>query len=911
MIRGRTRSSVACAKTMPAGTDGAYAHQSMVRVSLFIPTSTLGSASSSFSRSFSALLPGYGEPTGPAVHQQAGPTPETMGVSLGEGDAVHDILRDTKLSPVAKAKCLAQAGGYDDIVLDMTNAQWRERWERLCLRSVPSDPDASDTIIRSTSRAALPEPAEVHDLRTRVEAEEWRAQPHFHRAELNVTSSNDVRDATLVLSQWLELDSVDEGIRFDSEIALRQEMEYAAYLGATQVILPSPSSDPERRSYLADYARALRSCLQVAGPLMKVAVRLPVSSPHILGTMLQRQNTLTSNGMVAMPAAAYLRTNDNWAWETWEALQSLCDYHSKLCIALDMSMPLPPSSSMMRWVSEPVSLLWLPSSSFLANAKGYPVLSKSAQSLVQQLMPHTPRIILSDITTPPPQHTRGGPSAYLQYVRYLTKPKAPTTKLDAMAQNYHDWLQAPLQPMSQNLEANVYSMFESDPVKYNLYEEAMYQALSQHGTPGVAMNVWIVGAGHGALVDRCLAAAERASRLVQITALEKNPGACVKLQSRQVTEWGSERVHILQGDMRTLPVPETMSDRADLVVSELLGSFGDNELAPECLDGAMRFLKPTGVSIPSSYIPYIAPITTPKLHASIKAQNVHPHAKGIGMGMPAASANFDEPFVVMFKSMNLLSDLDDACKWPRVQPCWRFEHTPMESSGLICDKNGLPLTNNHNVRSSVNTFYIPHAGVCHGLAGYFEAHLFGNVVLSIFPDKTRASPNMVSWFPMFFPFREPLYLPGNAEMDVHIWRLSDKNRIWYEWSAEAFLKLDPSKPATPKSAGGTPRATEDSRNLSASDMLPPFINAQHTPMMPSAPLPGAAAQPPTAGQGAASPAVGTPETAAVGLGLGMPTTLPGADVTGAAMPQTFRRIKTGQTELMNAGACGSWLSIST
>jgi protein arginine N-methyltransferase 5 len=39
--------------------------------------------------------------------------------------------------------------------------------------------------------------------------------------------------------------------------------------------------------------------------------------------------------------------------------------------------------------------------------------------------------------------------------------------------------------------------------------------------------------------------------------------------------------------MRTLDVPE----QADIMVSELLGSFGDNELSPECLDGAMRFLK--------------------------------------------------------------------------------------------------------------------------------------------------------------------------------------------------------------------------------------------------------------------------------------------------------------------------------
>jgi len=30
---------------------------------------------------------------------------------------------------------------------------------------------------------------------------------------------------------------------------------------------------------------------------------------------------------------------------------------------------------------------------------------------------------------------------------------------------------------------------------------------------------------------------------------------------------------------------------ADILVSELLGSFSDNELSPECLDGAQRLLK--------------------------------------------------------------------------------------------------------------------------------------------------------------------------------------------------------------------------------------------------------------------------------------------------------------------------------
>jgi len=48
-----------------------------------------------------------------------------------------------------------------------------------------------------------------------------------------------------------------------------------------------------------------------------------------------------------------------------------------------------------------------------------------------------------------------------------------------------------------------------------------------------------------------------------------------------------ESVRIVSGDMRKWEAPE----KADILVSELLGSFGDNELSPECLDGAQRFLK--------------------------------------------------------------------------------------------------------------------------------------------------------------------------------------------------------------------------------------------------------------------------------------------------------------------------------
>lgn len=61
--------------------------------------------------------------------------------------------------------------------------------------------------------------------------------------------------------------------------------------------------------------------------------------------------------------------------------------------------------------------------------------------------------------------------------------------------------------------------------------------------------------------------------------------------------WG-DLVEVVSCDMRLWEAPE----KADILVSELLGSFGDNELSPECLDGAQRFLKGKYIYLTSSTI---------------------------------------------------------------------------------------------------------------------------------------------------------------------------------------------------------------------------------------------------------------------------------------------------------------------
>ena len=122
--------------------------------------------------------------------------------------------------------------------------------------------------------------------------------------------------------------------------------------------------------------------------------------------------------------------------------------------------------------------------------------------------------------------------------------------------------------------------------------------------PSPAIVVAVVGAGRGPLVAAALNAARLANVIIRVYAVEKNMNAVITLRNRALTEmW--DNVTIVAGDIRSASTHPSPSEQADVLVSELLGSWGDNELSPECLNGATSFLKPGGISIPSSYTSFL------------------------------------------------------------------------------------------------------------------------------------------------------------------------------------------------------------------------------------------------------------------------------------------------------------------
>ncbi|CAE6431976.1 unnamed protein product [Rhizoctonia solani] len=554
----------------------------------------------------------------------------------------------------------ALSANYDSISISLANERWKTRWQKMCLSGPQTPPNYSDSLqgqrsparikLENTASGLFKAPSDHKDAEIEMEAELWRAGGGFQRDEVNIMRNDQAEHVIGFISDWLELDSQIEGVRYDSEIALRQELQYASYLGISNVILPPPRRGQE----ITTYARAVKDCLtsSAVSPYMSLSVRIPVC------------DIPPEDGNAAKGVSDY-EDELSATWQMWNTIRMVCGPTQRVSVALDLTPALPASSGVLaRWSAEHVQHLILPATTFIPNGKGYPVLPKLTQGFLRDLFKNRPNIILSK--TQASLHNLGGELAYIQYVRHLEKTSPFNVARDApdgltvesFGRGYEDYLQAPLQPLMDNLASMTYEVFEKDPVKYRQYEQAVYRALLDQ-SPESTTIICVAGAGRGPIVSNCIRAVERSGRDARIYAIEKNPSAFVTLQGRKAREW-PDFVHIKFGDMRTVQLPEPV----DILVSELLGSFGDNELSPECLDGAMRLLKPEGISIPASYTAYLAPISASRLYNDPS-------------GLLRETKGAETPYVVMLHAINTLSG-DEEDKHPRcgpkIQDCWTFEH---------------------------------------------------------------------------------------------------------------------------------------------------------------------------------------------------------------------------------------------
>jgi type II protein arginine methyltransferase len=529
----------------------------------------------------------------------------------------------------------------------------------------------------------------------------------------------------------------------------------------------------------------------------------------------------------------------------------------------------------------PLVALGLPKDVFLTNKRGFPTLSRLHQTVVALLLRRVGRSIKVLIATPQPsptavspltpeQHGRTGVLPHYQYLQHLrTSKEEITTVLDhdpktSMERSYLDALQSPLQPLADHLEFHTYEIFEQDPVKYVQYRTAMHRAMrdycatqSSNTATTIPYIVLVVGAGRGPLVTACIQAyqqlqAESTQPQLQLNlfAVEKNPSALLYLQSKfdtvalQAQSPGNLYVRVVASDLRYIKAGDLFASsslspstvpKANLVVSELLGSFGCNELSPECLDALLYetdVCGPETISIPHRYVSHITPIASMKLYQQVKQQALYPLAlDGTTQQVVGWCKAVETPYVVRPHAASQIHP---------TQECWSFVHDPAsrvdnsvshqpqerhvhlefsspEGTTALKDAQGALYGNGYGgtddlVESSLHAFrdtmnqdhdddastleHLP--WTCTGLLGTFTADLYhsrSEAAIQISTQPDHFSRGMFSWFPLYFPAQHPMVVPAGGRISVDVWRKCTRHKVWYEWAftVQTASTIDPNR----------------------------------------------------------------------------------------------------------------------
>lgn len=599
-----------------------------------------------------------------------------------------------------KALELAEGSGCDFVLAPLAHP----RYERIGLRA---DASASPPMPAKGDQS-FPEPPPI-----------VRDEP-LTRSDLELSSGVWMAGVVAKLSPWIRPDCPHPTLRAASEAAFAEEVAFASHMSLRALIVPAPNGGAQGVSNLA---RCISSAL-AAAPMLQLWLRLPVVD-------------LPGKVPYAVADDAGLPTEkDMEPWEVWNTIRTLCGEHPNLGVALELTQDLPSRGVLERWVAEPVRVVLLSTSSYVTNKVGYPVLSRRHQDFIKMMFTMRPFFALTGRA-----HKVKGGEGYRPFVQYLAHlfGKMPgASEAETYEAPYYDYLQSPLQPLAHNLGSQTYETFEKDPVKYASYERAVRKCLTDRKWAAKPV-IMVLGAGRGPLIKCSLRAADSAGIEVSVYAVEKNPNAIVTLRNmKQQLPW--ENVTIVAGDMRKID----NDVKADIVVSELLGSFGDNELSPECLDGATHLLKEDGVSIPQSYTSFLAPLASTKLHNEVKAYG-------------ESVKDMETAYVVKIHRGKTLA---------KPQECFKFEHP---NRAEVID----------NSRYCRLKFALNETNVIHGLVGYFETVLYKDIKLSINP--ATFSTGMFSWFPIYFPLVKPVYAEAGQPVTVQMWRRNSVNKVWYEW----------------------------------------------------------------------------------------------------------------------------------
>lgn len=486
----------------------------------------------------------------------------------------------------------------------------------------------------------------------------------------------------------------------------------------------------------------------------------------ILGLIKRILEMISTENMILSFTVLY-EDSESKRWDLWNAFRIALKYNSRFKVYLQLPglMSLDPNT-LGRWFSEPVQFLSISSSySFIEGDDGKPAVRKFEEIFLKKFIFKQPifLILYTDLNLVH-EHV-----SYLKpvYQALTTEPNEEDIDITArFSISHYDTLLEPLEPLYSNLDDCTYTTFQQDSVKYLKYEQAVEARLRDYHVMIGEMNFLIVGAGKGGLIQSCLRAlsnfknSENVDIKVNLIAVEKNNSAVIYLNYLNETIWNNQ-VQIIRNDIRDVDFSQFIekSGKFHFIISELLGSFGCNELSPECLLPLTDTVDENfGVFIPESYSNSVTPIFSSELFAKINNnKKSESDLKG-----------FNKPYVVKLYSFQNCCDF--------AGDIWGFEHVSGKKFSLDRDAScSFKIEQNFN-------------SIVHGFAGFFTAKLYKNIEISTKP-KTHTK-DLISWFPYFFPLEDPISISKGDRIKFNIKRQSDSGGVWYEWQAINYTSAD-------------------------------------------------------------------------------------------------------------------------
>ncbi|MBN8500268.1 MAG: 50S ribosomal protein L11 methyltransferase [Sphingomonadales bacterium] len=225
--------------------------------------------------------------------------------------------------------------------------------------------------------------------------------------------------------------------------------------------------------------------------------------------------------------------------------------------------------------------------------------------------------------------------------------------------------------------------------------------------------------------------------------------------------------------VRGISYDVTLPERADVLISEIIGNMGDNENIQSILsDAKARFLRPEGRCIPEWVEAWIVPVDADLAHAAVASGRIE-----------VLNAGYQIEDIKRGRASNSLFDLYYDCIIPG---------SCQLASPIRLQRYGGDWTQSAQYDVS-STFRLARTGRFSGFKAFFKAQLSPDCILDISGDDIAARACSDSWKHAYLPIEDPIDCRGGDILTLNYAR-STKQREGrglgqvYRW--DGFVERD-------------------------------------------------------------------------------------------------------------------------